>query len=243
MTDPNYVHRIIVADISGSMREILDGMRSGYREFIAMQRQLLADMPGMRMTVSLWQFDTIVERAFSFASLDEVDGWLLEPRGWTALHDAVCMSVIQEGKDLAALPEDRRPGQVSLLVVSDGKENSSREHTGDQARELVTHQRDVYNWDVTFLGANMNAALAGAELGSNVNLQYTNTNASAQGSWSSASSRYTRNTKAAVAVAAAGGDFDFAEASYTDEEREHALGNDPAAPATASAKRKTGKNT
>ena len=46
------------------------------------------------------------------------------------------------GQDLAALPEEDRPGRVLLVVVTDGHENSSHEYTVDQVRSMLTVQRE-----------------------------------------------------------------------------------------------------
>ncbi|MCA9267588.1 MAG: hypothetical protein KDA41_03925, partial [Planctomycetales bacterium] len=50
-----------------------------------------------------------------------------------------------------------RPGLVVFVVMTDGLENSSREFTGPQVKEMIEHQQKVYNWQFTFLGANQDA--------------------------------------------------------------------------------------
>jgi hypothetical protein len=223
MTDPLYIHRIIVTDRSGSMQSIVNGMRSGFDEFTGTQRRLLSDLPGMRMTVSIWQFDDIIERTLSFATLDEAEEkWKLEPRGWTALNDAVCDAITQEGADLAALPESARPGQVSALIFTDGKENRSQKFSRQQARDMVTHQREVYNWDVTFLGGDQDADVAGQDLGSSSNLSFQVTNSGSAGGMSAAGSRYYRMSMAAAASPAAV--MDWASVPYTSEEHDRSMG-------------------
>jgi hypothetical protein len=48
-------------------------------------------------------------------------------------------------------------------VVTDGEENSSKEFSKDQIKQLITRQQDTYGWHFTFLGANQDAfAEAGA---------------------------------------------------------------------------------
>jgi len=66
---------------------------------------------------------------------------------------------------LAALPEARRPGRVLVVVITDGQENSSRQTTGAQLRALVEHQRDVYQWEFVFFGANFDAIADAAAVG------------------------------------------------------------------------------
>jgi hypothetical protein len=223
MTDPGYIHRIILCDSSGSMLSILDGMQSGFAEFTQSQREILAGDPGLRMTVSLWEFADDVECRHSFASLDEVAGWRLKPGGWTALHDGIGISLTTEGAHLASLREDRRPSQVSALIITDGKENKSRRYDAAQARSLVEQQRVTYNWDVTFLGANQDAALSAAEVGSVSSLSFQATNSATSGAMSAVSSRYARAAKAAAS--SAGGTVDWGSVDYTEDERRLAEGN------------------
>jgi hypothetical protein len=43
----------------------------------------------------------------------------------------------EAGAELAALPEEERPGTVLVAVLTDGHENSSREATGAAVKALV----------------------------------------------------------------------------------------------------------
>ena len=115
--------------------------------------------------------------ALDFATFDNEIDWqctmadpasvtiALEPRGGTALLDAIGFSVNQFGHHLAALPEQARPETIQVVVVTGGEENSSREYRPDAVRALVKQQTEMYQWDFVFLGANQDAVLTGAALG------------------------------------------------------------------------------
>ncbi|MFW0874199.1 hypothetical protein [Rhodococcoides corynebacterioides] len=92
-------------------------------------------------------------------------GLELLPRGMTALYDAVGTFVTEVGAALAALQEERRPGSVTVLVMTDGYENSSREWSRRSVRALIEQQETQYGWDFVFLGANMDAVETGAQMG------------------------------------------------------------------------------
>jgi hypothetical protein len=85
--------------------------------------------------------------------------------GGTALYDAVGSKVTEFGKTLAAMPEDERPGTVIVAIVTDGFENSSREYTAKNVKEIIKHQADVYGWTFTYLGANQDAVFVAEGLG------------------------------------------------------------------------------
>lgn len=204
MTQPGYRHRIIIMDRSGSIADILAGQQGGLREFFASEEKV----PG-KATFSLWDFDTEIRCRASLASLDTVRSYLIEPRGMTAMHDAVGDAVSAEGEKLAGLPEDQRPEDVTVIIASDGLNNRSVRRTGPEVKQMLDHQQDAYGWRVIYMGTNQDAFKAGAELGAreNLTLNYANTNAGSEGTWAAASSLLAR---APVAAAAVGG-YDFSE--------------------------------
>lgn len=159
MTDPNYTAMLVILDRSGSMSSIRTDMEGGVRQLIAHH----AAQPGM-VTVDLVTFDDVIDHTHAFADPSEVEV-VLEPRGTTALYDAVGVSFSGFGAALAALPEHARPGTVLVTIVTDGLENASREYTARDVKRLIETQRDVYDWDVSFLGANQDAVLEAQRIG------------------------------------------------------------------------------
>lgn len=160
MTNSAYRHIEIIADRSGSMYACAQDTTAGIAAFIAEQSKL----PG-RATVSLTEFDTHHNQVFSFRDIREDTGYTLAPRGGTALLDAIGFAFTRAGEVLAAMPEDERPGEVIVLICTDGEENSSREYTLPQVRDMITHQQEAYGWRVIYIGANQDAFQVGASLG------------------------------------------------------------------------------
>ena len=159
MTDPNYTAMLLVIDRSGSMDTIRDDMVGGLTAMLAQQ----AAEPGI-LTVDIVTFDTEIELQCTMSNPSDV-AIVLEPRGGTALFDAIGMSVTGFGRTLAALPEHARPETVQVVVVTDGEENSSRKFSSRAVRALVTQQKEKYSWDFVFLGTNQDAVMAGQHLG------------------------------------------------------------------------------
>lgn len=159
MTDPNYTALLLIIDRSGSMMDIRADMVGGLTKMLADQ----ATEPGL-LTVDVVTFDNRVEYQCSLATPAGLT-IALEPRGGTALYDAIGIAVNTFGATLAALPEHARPGAVQVVIVTDGMENSSHEYTRGAVRKLIQRQVKDYNWDFVFLGANQDAVLAGADLG------------------------------------------------------------------------------
>lgn len=86
-------------------------------------------------------------------------------RGNTALLDAQGRTIEELGRELRDTPEADRPGNVILVTQTDGYENASRNYTMGQIAEMITHQRNVYNWQFVYLGANQDAIKAAVGMG------------------------------------------------------------------------------
>ena len=160
MTNPNLTHIVAILDRSGSMSTIKTDTEGGFDAFIAEQAKVEGECK-----VTLVQFDTDYEVVYSNRDVKEVPSLELQPRYWTALHDALGRAVTEKGRELRNLPENRRPGSVIVLVLTDGLENSSKEWSKSAVRKLIEEQQDKWNWTFVFLGANQDAVLTGTDLG------------------------------------------------------------------------------
>jgi hypothetical protein len=87
------------------------------------------------------------------------------PRGCTALLDAMGRFITQVGEELAKRDEADRPGKVIVCIVTDGLENSSVDWTRESVKALVEQQRDQWQWEFVFLGADIDAVQEGASVG------------------------------------------------------------------------------
>ncbi|WP_430868732.1 VWA domain-containing protein [Demequina aurantiaca] len=191
MTDPNYTALLLIVDRSGSMMQIRDDMVGGLQKLVDDQ----ASTPG-KLTVDIVTFDDKIEHTHSFADPTEVIVEL-EPRGMTALWDAIGIAVNNFGAALASLDELHRPDMVQVVIVTDGMENSSQEYTGAQVNKAITHQRDTYKWDFVFLGANQDAVATAQELGIDGDAAMTySVDIEAVGAMHDATSRYIHSVRA-----------------------------------------------
>lgn len=149
---PDLTDITLVVDRSGSMASIQDDAQGGVNAFIAEQ----AKEPGEAL-LTLVQFDTEYDFLHKGVPISKVPHYDLCPRGMTALLDAVGRAIIETGQRLAAMNELDRPGLVIFVVMTDGCENSSKEYTKSQIKEMIERQQNKYSWHFTFLGANQDA--------------------------------------------------------------------------------------
>lgn len=148
MTEQNYTHVTLVVDRSGSMTSVKSDAQGAINKFLEEQRL----QPGV-MTFSMVQFDNVVDILHQFTPIENVKDYELIPRGWTALFDATGIAIQKTGEILSELPEEKRPGNVLVAVVTDGAENSSKEYTFEQLKKMIQDQQEIYGWHFAFLGA------------------------------------------------------------------------------------------
>lgn len=206
-TDTNKTLIAALLDRSGSMQDIAADMRGGFDSFIAKERE----QAGTTL-VTLAQFDDRYDIVYTDRPVDTVPPLTLEPRGRTALLDAIGRFVTEVGAGLASLPEDQRPGDVTVLVMTDGYENASAQWTVEAVRALIAQQESVYSWDFVFLGANMDAVEVGSHLGfaPGKSLTYDADTVAVSGAWA-AVGNYSARKRARPGVSAASIVFEDAE--------------------------------
>lgn len=151
----------IILDRSGSMESCKESTVAGFNEFIRTQKKL----PG-EATVKMVQFDDQYETVFDkpLKECPELTQSNFVPRGSTALLDAQGRTIVELGQELAALPEPERPSKVIVVTLTDGIENASKEYNVEKIAEMIREQRDKYNWDFVFLGANQDAIATAAAM-------------------------------------------------------------------------------
>ena len=151
---PGYAHITMVVDRSGSMGGIRGKAEEGVNGFIAAHKAA----PGT-CTFLLRQFDENQDLVYGPGPIGDLrDSYVLEPRGMTALFDAVGIAITETGEYLSKMSEADRPEKVIFVVQTDGEENASKEYTDKRITQMVKHQQEVYSWEILFLGADLSMA-------------------------------------------------------------------------------------
>ena len=159
-SDLTYI--VYILDRSGSMQSLAGDAIGGFNSFLASQQH----QPG-RADFMLVLFDHEYLVPVPRTDIDKVqplDAQTYVPRGQTALLDAVGRTIDDVGRELAAMPEERRPGKVLVAIFTDGLENASRVYTHDRIAEMIRHQQEKYSWEFLFLAANQDAVASAAKM-------------------------------------------------------------------------------
>lgn len=153
----------IILDRSGSMESVKADTIGGFNNFLSEQQKVEGEA-----SLSLVQFDDqyeVVYEDVDIQSADRLTARTFQPRGSTALFDAVGRTIDAVGQRLAALPGAERPDKVLLVIMTDGFENASREFSADRISAMINHQHNVYQWEFMFIGANQDAVLSARAIG------------------------------------------------------------------------------
>lgn len=158
-----------ILDRSGSMASMTSAAIEGFNEFLQGQQQTL-DNKGQPMPAdfTLILFDNeylpLYHRA-PISTVPPLNHESFQPRGSTALLDAIGRCIDELGATLAALPESERPQKVIIAILTDGEENCSHQYSLSGIHEKITHQKNVYSWDFLFLAANQDAISTATRMG------------------------------------------------------------------------------
>jgi len=162
-TPTTYTDLIAIIDKSGSMGSLANDTIGGFNGFLKEQRE----EEGL-MKLTLVQFDDKYEICYEGIDVCETEDLTdktYKVCGMTALNDALGRSITTARDRINKLAVGERPNRVMFVVITDGEENSSKEFTLDQVRELVKGQQDGEKWDFLFLGADIDSFSEGGNLG------------------------------------------------------------------------------
>jgi len=164
VNNPNLTEIICIIDRSGSMHGIAADAIGGFNTFLEDQKK----DPSDKCLMTFVQFDDVYEIIHSGKPIQDVPPITREtyvPRGSTALLDAIGRTVNDVGARLSRTPEAERPGAVVVVILTDGEENASKEFNQQQIFDMITKQRESFQWEFVFLAANQDAIKAGAQYG------------------------------------------------------------------------------
>jgi uncharacterized protein YegL len=206
-------------DRSGSMRGREEATQDGFDEFINGQKS----EPGEAL-VTLAQFDDRYDIVYQNKPIAEVPPLVLQPRGMTAMNDAIGKLITSIGVELAEMAEDDRPGLVVVVIMTDGLENASKEWDTDKIRALIKNQEEQWKWKFIFLGSGIDVRKEGGQRGMRVNtsMAFDANNAMATRSAYGATSNLVSQYRGGVSAGLPEATMD--SYAFSDEDRKASMG-------------------
>lgn len=154
---------VFILDRSGSMGGLESDTIGGFNSMIEKQKK----EPGEALvtTVLFDQDYEMIHNRFNINIIRPLTEREYYARGCTALLDAVGRTIDQVGRTQKYLPEEERSEKVIFVIITDGLENSSREYSYSRLQAMIENQKNKYNWEFIFLGANMDAVAEASRFG------------------------------------------------------------------------------
>ena len=147
----NLLHICFVLDESGSMYNSVDDVIGGFQKLIDEQKR---EKNG-ECIISLYRFSNTVKKDYIGKPVNEVPRLNYSPSGCTAMNDGIGTAIDEIGKWLSDMDESERPSKNMIVIMTDGKENASREYNFDTVKAKIKHQEEKYSWTFVYMGINL----------------------------------------------------------------------------------------
>ena len=159
----NLTELVFILDRSGSMSGLESDTIGGFNSMIAKQQKEDGDV-----IVSTVLFDDVSDVIHDRVPIGKIkklteDDYFV--RGCTALLDAVGGAIHHIGTIHKYAREEDRPAKTLFVITTDGLENASRRYTFRDVKQMIERQKEKYNWEFLFLGANIDAIEVAGHMG------------------------------------------------------------------------------
>jgi len=154
---------VFILDRSGSMSGLEKDTIGGFNSLLAKQREEEGDV-----LISTVLFDTDMNVLHDRVSIKDIKDMTEKDYtvgGCTALLDAMGNAIKHINHVQKSMSEEERPEKTMFVITTDGQENSSSEYTYEKIKKMVEKKQNKKNWEFLFLGANIDAIGAAADLG------------------------------------------------------------------------------
>lgn len=154
---------VFILDRSGSMSGLEGDTIGGYNAILEKQKKEEGDV-----NVTTVLFDDKLEQLHTRISLQEMKPLTDKEyyvRGCTALLDAIGQTIQYMGNVQKYAKEEDRAAKVLFIITTDGQENSSKEYSHTSVKHMIERQKERYQWEFLFLGANIDAIATAKQFG------------------------------------------------------------------------------
>ena len=154
---------VFILDRSGSMSGLESDTIGGYNAMLAKQKK--EDGEAYVSTVLFDDRIDVLHDRKVLADVEPITEKDYYVRGCTALLDAVGGAIHHIGNVHKYAREEDVPEKTLFIITTDGYENASRRYTYEKVRQMIERQKERYNWEFIFLGANMDAVKVAERFG------------------------------------------------------------------------------
>ena len=148
----NLTEVVFILDRSGSMSGLEGDTIGGFNSMLKKQREEEGDA-----NVTTVLFDDEIEMLHKRVDIKKIKNITSKDyyvRGCTALLDAIGYSI---NFMINVQKKEERAKNVLFIITTDGYENASKEYSYEKIKKMITYEKERYNWQFLFLGANIDA--------------------------------------------------------------------------------------
>ena len=154
---------VFILDKSGSMGGLEKDTIGGYNSMLEKQKAV----PGeCLITTVLFDNDyELLHDRIDIRAVSPITEKEYAVGGSTALLDAIGRTIHKIGNAQMNTADDYRAEKVMFVIITDGEENSSREYSAEKVKAQIQRQKEKYDWEFIFLGANIDAVETAGRFG------------------------------------------------------------------------------
>lgn len=155
MENQSVTEIICILDKSGSMESLQHETIAGLNQFLTNQKK---DTGSCNFTLVQFNQDVVPTiRRQPIQAVPPLNSRSYRPDGYTALLDAVGMTLNAAIETQFLMPKEQQPEKVLVFIITDGMENASRKFTKGQIEQLIKNLSSDKGWEFQFFGANIDA--------------------------------------------------------------------------------------
>lgn len=154
---------VFILDRSGSMSGLESDTIRGFNSLLTKQK---AETGDANITTVLFddKYELLHDR-YNIRKISNITENEYFVRGTTALLDAIGKTINKMGNAQKYAANEERAEKVMFVIITDGMENASMEHSYDQIKKMIDRQKKKYEWEFIFLGANIDAVETAGRFG------------------------------------------------------------------------------
>ena len=151
----NLTEVVFILDRSGSMSGLETDTIGGFNSMI--QKQKMEAGQALISTVLFNNYSKVLYDRSDVQKIPQMTEADYFVHGCTALLDAIGGAIHHIGNvHKYARPEDV-PEHTIFIIMTDGMENASHIYSSDKVKQMIERQKEKYDWEFLFLGANIDA--------------------------------------------------------------------------------------
>ncbi|MBR6309306.1 MAG: hypothetical protein IKR39_11950 [Lachnospiraceae bacterium] len=159
----NLTELVFILDRSGSMSGLEADTIGGFNSMIKKQQK--EDGEALVSTVLFDDKCDVLHDRVEISKIKNMTEDDYFVRGCTALLDAVGGAIHHIGNIHKYAREEDRPSKTLFIITTDGLENASKRYSFEDVKQMIERQKEKYNWEFLFLGANIDAIEVARNMG------------------------------------------------------------------------------